>query len=288
MFAFDHVALKKQLGHVIQKNTSPEFLNWIDQSASGNTALWNTAFASLPRKSGKKIIDVSEAEQKQLQATRKNLTIEQWSIDKLARIYLLMSLDAADKTAYVQRIENLFHGAEMNELAALYSALPVLAYPEAWKKRCAEGIRSNIGSVLESIICNNPYPSENLEEAAWNQLVLKAFFTEKPIEQIIGLDKRANQLLANTLSDYAHERWAAGRAVHPQLWRCVSKFLMENIFPDIERIALSTHTIERKAAAWVCEESNYAPAKELLNNSKELKSYVQDEGINWDTLSLPS
>jgi hypothetical protein len=141
--------------------------------------------------------------------------------------------------------------------------------------------------VLESIICDNPYPSEKLDEAAWNQLVLKAFFTEKPIERIIGLNERANQTLANTLSDYAHERWAAGRPVHPQLWRCVSRFITPGIFPDIERIAYSTHTSERKAAAWVCEESTYPQAKELLGNSKELKSYVIDEGINWDSLSLP-
>ena len=63
----------------------------------------------------------------------------------------------------------------MNELVALYSALPLLAYPEAWVHRCTEGIRSNIGPVLEAIMIANPYPSENLSEAAWNQVVLKAF-----------------------------------------------------------------------------------------------------------------
>lgn len=286
MFAFDQEALKKQFGNVLQKNTAQETWNWIIQSSTSNTTSWNTAFASLPRKTGKNVIEINESELTEIQKTRKGLTIQHWSIDQLARVYLLMALDAADQTAYVQRIKNLFHGAEMNELVALYSALPVMAYPDAWKKRCAEGIRSNIGTVLESIICNNSYPSENLDEAAWNQLVLKAFFTEKPIEQIIGLDQRANQSLANTLSDYAHERWAAGRQVHPQLWRCVSRFLTEKIFPDIERIALSTNTIERKAAAWVCAESDFPPAKALLKNSKELTSYVQDEGINWDTLSL--
>lgn len=286
MFTFDQEALKKQFSNVLQRNTTPEIRTWITQSSTGNTASWNTAFASLPRKTGKNVIEVNESELTEIQTTRKGLIIQHWTIDQLARVYLLMTLDATDQTAYVQRIENLFHGAEMNELAALYSALPVLAYPDAWRKRCAEGIRSNIGTVLESVICNNPYPFENLDEAAWNQLVLKAFFTEKPIEQIIGLDQRANQSLANTLSDYAHERWAAGRQVHPQLWRCVSRFLTEKIFPDIERIALSTNTIERKAAAWVCAESDFPPAKTLLQNSRELTSYVQDEGINWDTLSL--
>ncbi|HEY3402927.1 MAG TPA: EboA domain-containing protein [Ohtaekwangia sp.] len=285
MFLFDQEALKSVLESVIQKNTSQEIWNWINQSSSTNTTSWNTAFASMPRKTGKKIIELTADQHNQILSIRKGLRITSWSIDRLCRVYLLLSLNAADKLVYIQRIENLFPSAEMNELVALYSALPVLAYPEAWKKRCAEGIRSNIGTVLESIICSNPYPSESLDEAAWNQLVLKAFFTEKPIERIIRLNERANQTLADTLSDYAHERWAAGRPVHPQLWRCVSRFINENIFPDIKRIALSVNTAERKAAAWSCAESNYPPAKELLGNSKELKSYVQ-EGINWNTLSL--
>ena len=89
----------------------------------------------------------------------------------------------------------------MNELVALYSALPVLAYPEIWKMRCAEGIRSNIGHVLESIMYNNPYPMQYLDEKAWNQLILKAFFTDKDINLIPGIDKRANAELARTRSD---------------------------------------------------------------------------------------
>jgi len=287
MFVFDQEALKKQLGSILQKNTSGETWNWINQATAGETITWNTAFASMPRKTGKKIIELSNEEAKEIESLRKGWDIRNWSIDQLARVYLLLSLNASDKASYIQRIENLFPGAEMNELVALYSSLPILAYPETWKKRCAEGIRSNIGTVLESIICNNPYPAENLDEAAWNQLVLKAFFTEKPIERIIGLNKRGNQNLANTLSDYAHERWSAGRPVHPQLWRCVSRFINEKIFPDIERIAYSIQTPDRKAAAWACQESSYPPAKNLLGSSKELKSYVQDEGINWDTLSLP-
>jgi hypothetical protein len=286
MFVFDQEALRKVLGSIIQKNTSAEIWNWINQSIPGGKTSWNTAFASMPRKTGKKIIDLSPEQVKEIESIQKGLTIEHWSIDRLARVYLLLMLDASDKTSYIQQIENLFPSAEMNELVALYSSVPVLAYPEAWKKRCAEGIRSNIGTVLESIICDNPYPAENLDEAAWNQLVLKAFFTEKPIERVIGLTKRGNQNLADTLSDYAHERWAAGRPVHPQLWRCVSRFINDRIFPDIERIAYSTITSERKAAAWACAESTYTLAKALLENSKELKSHVQ-EGINWDTLSLP-
>jgi hypothetical protein len=198
---------------------------------------------------------------------------------------LLLQLNAGDKEHYVQSIENLFRAAEVNELVALYSALPVLAYPERWTKRCAEGIRSNIGDVLLAIMCNNPYPSENLDEAAWNQMVLKAFFTEKPIHQIIGLDNRANRELANILSDYAHERWAAHRPVYPQLWRCVGPFINEKIFPDIKRITFSEYTIEREAAALACWHSSYPPARDLLDKNSELKAAIESGELSWDSLA---
>ncbi|GAA4340928.1 hypothetical protein GCM10023184_38970 [Flaviaesturariibacter amylovorans] len=150
--------------------------------------------------------------------------------------------------------------------------------------RCAEGIRSNIGDVLQAIMCNNPYPSENLEEAAWNQMVLKAFFTEKPVEQIIGLDERANRELAKILSDYAHERWAAHRPVNPLLWRCVGPFIDEKIFPDIEKIARSEQPLEREAALLACSRSNYAPAQALLQHGAFALS-AEEEKERWNGIS---
>ena len=110
-------------------------------------------------------------------------------------------------------------------------------------------------------MCNNPYPAENLNEAAWNQMVLKAFFTEKPIDQIIGLDERANERLARTLSDYAHERWAAHRSVNPLLWRCVAPFINEQMLYvqalngasqrciiDVKKPVTKKHTYKRYTA----------------------------------------
>ena len=87
----------------------------------------------------------------------------------------------------ILRIGEPFTAAEVNELVALHGALPVLAYPRKFTVRCAEGIRSTVGDVLQPLFAII-YPAEYLEEAAWNQLVLKAF-TEKEIDRI-GLDKK--------------------------------------------------------------------------------------------------
>jgi hypothetical protein len=200
-------------------------------------------------------------------------------------VWLIMHLDVSDQDRYYRTIENLFLAAEMNELVALYSALPVLAYPELWRARCSEGIRSNIGDVLIAVICNNPYPYEFLSEPAWNQLVMKAFFADKPIHRIYGLDYRLNHELANILTDYAHERWAAHRPVHPQLWRCVGKFINEDNFSDIERTARSTNEIEREAALLACHNSNFLLAKELLQQHQKVRAAITSGALTWNTIA---
>jgi hypothetical protein len=236
MFSYKSNELKTLLSDLLKKNLPSEAFEWLQQKTSSTGSQFNTAFMTIPRKTGKSVVNLTDDEKKQIGAVRPGFSVEDWTLDRLARVWLLLHLDFTDKDKYFRSIENLFLTAEMNELIALYSALPVLAYPEMWRGRCAEGIRNNIGDVLTSIMCNNPYPAENLDEAAWNQLVLKAFFTEKPIEQIIGLDQRANEKLAMTLYDYAHERLSAHRTVNPQLWRCVDPFLSEKTIPDYHQI----------------------------------------------------
>jgi hypothetical protein len=278
--------LSSALAGIIRQHVSEDVWQWMHEKASSSLPVhFNTAFVVMPRKTGKQVIHVTEEQEAQIEEGRPGFKVQSWTTDRLARVWLLLQLDEADKETYFRTIENLFLAAEMHELVALYSALPVLAYPEVWASRCAEGIRSNIGIVLEAIMCNNPYPSENLGEAAWNQLVLKAFFTEKPIHQIIGLDTRANPELANILSDYAHERWAAHRPVNPQLWRCVGQYIDDNIFPDIKRIAASENTIEREAAALACRDSNYLPAKELLDQNSDLKAAIEAGELTWISLA---
>jgi hypothetical protein len=286
-YAYNADALKSKLGKYIERRISADTWRWLTEKTSllnQNIQHFMVAFAAIPRKTGKQPVALSDVEVLEIQTIRSNLTIQHWEIDRLCRVWLLMHLDTADENKYFRTIENLFPTAEMSEQAALYSALPVLAFPELWRGRCSEGIRSNIADVLKAIMCNNPYPSENLDEAAWNQLVLKAIFTEKPIHQIINLDERANQNLAHILSDYAHERWAAHRPVHPLLWRCVGKFIDEKIFPDIMRIAFSEQETERDAAVLACMQSTYAPAHELIEKNKALET-IAKSGMTWDDLA---
>lgn len=150
-------------------------------------------------------------------STAHPLIIKDWSTIRLARVWLL-SLVEDQKKRYHQFIDQLFEYAEMEELVALYSALNILHYPELWISRCEEGIRSNIGDVQQAIMEQNRYPAKYLSIGAWNQLVLKSFFTEKDILKIVGLFERNNSDLAQAIIDYIYERHSANRAIHPLLW----------------------------------------------------------------------
>jgi len=176
-------------------------------------ATFYRVFVSIPRFTGKLVLDVSPDMAFALERIRPNFTVNGWTRDRLARVWWLLQLPADDEAAYVKIITELFKTAELNELVALYSALPVLAYPEAWRFQATEGIRNNIADVQSAIMLHNPYPMDYFDEAAWNQLILKAFFTDKDVTQIVGLHERKNARLAQTLADYAAERRAAGRSL---------------------------------------------------------------------------
>lgn len=290
VFAYEFDRLNTSLERVLKNNLSPDAWKWLENegagiNAKGDVAKFNIAFVAMPRKTGKDRIEISSEDEAEVQTIRPGLMIRSWTRDRLARVWLLMQLKPGPAEEYSAVIENLFLNAEMSELVALYSALPVFAHPESWRKRCAEGIRSNIGQVLEAVICNNPYPSEQLDEAAWNQLVLKAIFTEKPMLEIIGLKERRNEALAHALSDYAHERWAAHRDVNPLLWLCIAPFVDELVVTDLQRLFASGNQHEREAAALVCYESKYGPAKELLEQHGDLKNRVQEGSISWESVA---
>lgn len=274
---------------IISRHVQPDAFAWLQEKSGAvrnenNAAQLNIAFAAVPRKTGRNSFELTANEQEQLESMYKGFSINQWAADRVCRLWLLLQINDNDKQTYCAKIENLFKGAEVNELIALYSSLIILKYPEAWRLRCAEGIRSNIGTVLEAIMYENPYPQLYLDEPAWNQLVLKAFFTEKDVNRITGLDERANKQLASILVDYAHERWAAHRTVNPLLWRLVAGFVDEHNFSDITRLYTNGDLREKKAAVLACYQSDYEPAMRMADHDHELKSAITNKILRWETL----
>lgn len=214
MTSIDLKHLQQSIASYLQTHLNAAAWQWLSQRVDAIRANTNpqalvTAFAQASRKVNVFIIA------DELPENPVNLQITGWNSVCLVRVFLLMQVNSDDRDSYLQQLGNLFRYADMDESVALYAALPVLAWPEAWVHQCTEGLRSNIGYVHDAIMQNNPWPARYLPNSAWNQLVLKAFFNEKDMSRVIGLQARNNQDLVLALTDYRAERLAAGRAVHP-------------------------------------------------------------------------
>lgn len=268
------MSFSEQLFEKIKEFSSPKEINWIESKANGNLQALQTAFVATPR-----FISKISIQSKDL---INEVSINDWTLDRLVRVFFLTKFDSSDKESYTKAIDTLFETAENNEAVALISALPFLAFPDYWMLRATDAVRSNIGLVFDAIAFQNPFPMQHFSELAWNQLVLKCIFNDKPIHRIQGLDTRANQELANSISYLAHERWAAGRTIPAQAWRLVSKFMNEAIFEDICTLFVSQNQNDQIAATLVCNETGFSAAKEELEKHQEL----QNKTFSWSMLEV--
>nr|YP_010451101.1 hypothetical protein NUH79_pgp081 [Vischeria punctata]AOW70882.1 hypothetical protein [Vischeria sp. CAUP Q 202]UTV00882.1 hypothetical protein [Vischeria punctata] len=150
------------------------------------------------------------------------LIVKGWTELELARVYLLVQISTKFEQKYDHIIEELFKTAGISELIALYKSLPFLPEPKKFLFRAQEGTRSNINLVFNAIGLNNTYPMNFFDERSWNHLILKAFFIDSDVSQIIGIEKRVNPTLMTMLTDFAHERVSSGRIVNPELWKLVN------------------------------------------------------------------
>ncbi|WP_439883279.1 EboA domain-containing protein [Pontibacter sp. MBLB2868] len=288
MYQADIYATRTFLKELLERSTNFKAMEWLekklDLAAAGNDKDFYLAFSAAPRFVGKDKLQYTAADAEKAQLIRKGFDPSRWTTAQTARTLLVLSLPHDDAEAFLNKIETLFSTADMGELVALYAALPLLPHPELFIKRAAEGFRTNMGDVFEAVALDNPYPADYMEDDAWNNMVLKTLFVGKPIFRIYGIEKRRNAKLARILSDYAHERWAAGRPVSPELWRPIGPFIDDNILKDIEKLFSQPNELEQEAAALACAQSESTPAKELLNAHPQLKARVENGEITWSLI----
>lgn len=274
----------------LEKAAPAEGLQWLKKrhqeiKEKSQDRTFYLTFSAVPRYLGKEPIHFSSQDLEKADELRKGFNPSAWTVDRTARIWLLFDLPHEDADTFVQKIEMLFDTADMGELVALYSSLPLLPYPKRFVKRAAEGVRTNMTDVFDAIALDNPYPADYLDQGAWNQMVLKAAFMDRPIHRIYGLEQRANPELAQIISDYAHERWAAGRVVSPEFWRPVGPFVDAGILQDIRRLFQSENPLQRAAAALVCRDSLSEEAQGLLDQHPALKDKIERGVISWEQLA---
>lgn len=141
-----------------------------------------------------------------------------WDASLCARMTLLVRFaDSHSRDEQRRAVSELFYKGDSAEQCAVLRALSLLADPGAHSLVATDGVRSHVQPVFEAIACENPYPQKHLDEAAFNQLVMKALFTGVEVARIVGLGERLNSELRRMAIDFKAEREAAGRPVPADL-----------------------------------------------------------------------
>lgn len=285
----DRSRVTELLTEWIRRVATDDGMAWLeaqrDEIAAGAPPrVFYTSFSAVPRYIDKHDLDLSAAERTAATEARTGWQPAGWSADQAGRTLIVLSLPHEDREAYLETLDRVFEHADVGESVALYQALPLLPYPEAHRDRAAEGLRSSMTAVFNAVALRNPYPAEQFEDPAWNQMVLKALFEGSPLHPIYGLDDRANAELARMLVDYAHERWAAGRPVSPELWRPVGPFAEGAVLDDLERVLREGDPAEREAAALALAESPDDRADDLLADVPDLRDAVDRGTLTWTRL----
>jgi hypothetical protein len=252
------------------------------QSDPGDMSL-GIAFGLAPRKLGKGMLELSPAEVVAADRCIEGWNPENWSLAEAGRILLLSSLPGKDPD-FAPRFRALCQTADVAESIALYRGLPLYPAPESLEPQVGEGLRSNMLTVFEAIAHHNPYPARYFDTHRWNHMVLKALFVGSRLALIHGLDARANAELARIMGDFAHERWAAGRQVPFDIWRCVGPFATGAALADLDRVLATGTPLERKAAALALAASPDPASRERLNRLPELAQAIASGALRWDVL----
>jgi hypothetical protein len=241
------------------------------------------ALGLVPRRLGKADLALLDGDLAQADAARPGWDPRGLSVDQATRILILLRAGGRGE-AFARRFAQLCRTADLGELVAFYRGLPLYPEPERLETQAAEGTRSNMRAVFEAVAHRSPYPKEQFGENRWNHMVLKALFVGSRLHPIQGLEERANPGLARMLSDYAHERWAAGRPVSPELWRCVGPHADAEALADLQRVLATGAEIERQAAALALAASPDAKAQQLLAAAPDLAAAIERRELSWDSL----
>ena len=242
------------------------------------------AIGLVPRKLGKADLALLGPDLEQAAAARPGWDPRGWSVDEASRILMLLR-SGGDGERFAEGFKQLCRTGDVAEQIAFYRGLPLYPDPELLEAQAGEGTRSNMRAVFEAVAHRSPYPREQFSDNRWNHMVLKTLFVGSFLHPIQGLDERANPGLMLMLCDYAHERWAAGRPVSPELWRCVGRHADDDALADLQRVLASGGAIERKAAALALAACLDPRAGDLLVAAPELAAAVKRGELSWERLS---
>ncbi len=283
--------MQEKLLEILKHTAEAEAVDWLEnhlaqQKEGFAQRPFYYAFSGVSRHFDKQsTVTVNTEDEEALSKATPGFSVANWDEFRLARVILLLTLAEQGKDTFLETLNALINTADIREQVAIFSAFPLLQYPEELVPLAREGTRTNIVDVFDAIALDTPFPMRHFDDEGWNQMVLKALFISRPLYRVQGLETRANLKLAEALSNLAHERWAAGRYVSPELWRSCAPFLTEQIISDLARVAEDENPNQKAAVALIAANSD--PDKKLAGLRDDVASQLDDAisgRLTWDTL----
>ena len=214
----DPAAVMALLRRRLARSSTAVALTWLDaeierQQAGVEERKLIIALGMAARKIGRVDLSLTDDEMLEARAVRADWQPELWGTDEAARAAILLATYTGDDAAFARRVDRLCGNAEVTELLAYLKAFAIFPAARQLHDRAREAVRSAVKPVFEAIACHNPYPFDYFDQAAWNQMVVKAVFVGASIKNVVGIRERGNPDLRQMLRDLISERHAAGRPV---------------------------------------------------------------------------
>jgi hypothetical protein len=267
---------------------------WFDTELRGlqtkpEQARWFKALGMAPRKLGKADLQPTALELQAAQSLRQGLDPTEWSVDQTARMAFTLAFYQGDEAGFVQQMGMLVDTSEINELLAIFKGFALFPHPQALEPKAREAIRSTMRPVYEAMSHRNPYPLEFFDEAAWNQMIVKAFFLDSSIWQIQGIDQRYNADLSVMLILLVQERWAAGRFIAPEIWRCaVPHANADGVAVILQALAGKGAEREQQMIAKVCQHFAQLCSPEVVKAVHAKSWSMQASHLPWSDFASAS
>ena len=263
--------------HCLNQIQDEKIKNWLDQKLNmikSDQELF-ISFALINKKIPRDHLQLTLEQIKNFHRINSEFTIENWTLDQLCRLSLLMNYTLLN----LQNLTKLISVADTQEQITIYKSIFYLENANQYTPLVVDGLRTNIIDIFDAITLKNLYPSKYFSQDQWNQMVLKAIFMERPIYQIKGIDLRKNEKMAHILFDYARERWAASRLVTPELWRMIRGYLTKKQYLEMKKQMGEFIKPHQESMLKLIQESNFYNPQQWVNTQS-----VQLENISWDKI----